>query len=53
MNFDAELVVIVGTILLVNAGAILLLAALSYAWSAFALNALAAVDRWLDPSRKA
>ena len=53
MNINPEVVDMIGKILAVNAVATLLLARLSYAWSALSLNALAALDRWLDPSSTA
>ena len=42
----------IAKIMAVNAVAILLLAAMSYAVSALMLEGLAALDKWLDPSRK-
>ena len=50
---DPDVVKMIGKIAAVNAVATLLLALLSCAWSAVMLNALALLDRWLDPSRKA
>ena len=52
MNVDPEVVDMIGKFLAVNVVVTLLLAVLSYALSALMLNSLAAVDRWLNPSRR-
>ena len=52
MNADPEVVDMIVKFLAVNAGAMLLLAGLSYVVSALMLEGLAALDRWLDPSRR-
>lgn len=50
---DPDILNMIAGIVGVNVAAALLLAVLSYTWSVVSLNALALVDRWLDPSRKA
>ena len=52
MNADPEVMDMIMKFLAVNAGAMLLLAGLSYVISALMLEGLAALDRWLDPSRR-
>src|SRR5688572_16005823 len=53
MNIDSDVANMLGQVLAVNAGAVLLLAALSYGASVLMLEGVAALDRWLDPSRHA
>ena len=53
LQVDPDLVVLISKLLTVNLVVIPVMAILSYLWSKLALNALAAVDRWLDPSDKA
>jgi hypothetical protein len=51
MNSNPEVVVLMGDVLTMNIVIIPLMAGLSYGLSHLLLNALAALDRWLDPSR--
>jgi len=53
MNVDPDVLATIGKVLAINIVAALVLALLSYAWSVWSLNTLAALDRWLDPSSKA
>ena len=51
MNIDPNVVDMAAKFVAVNAVATLVLAVLSYAFSAVMLDGLDALDRWLSPSR--
>ncbi len=52
MNIDPDIADMIGKFVAVNAVATLVLAVGSYALAAASLNLLAALDRWMDPSRR-
>lgn len=52
MNIDPEIVDMIAKVAVMNAAATLLMVVMAYAGSALALNGLAALDKWLDPSLK-